>query len=94
MKNSMSNGNKYNSINNINFNNLNEAKGVIVLISNELEFHQKETIKCAIKAGECLYKIKELCLVNGIRFNDFLIECNIKWSKSYIQFLISLYNFN
>jgi len=38
MKNSISNGNKFNSINNINFNNLNEAKGVIFSISNELEF--------------------------------------------------------
>ncbi len=82
------------STNNIYFNNLNEAKGVIVSISNELEFHQKEIIKCAIKAGECLYKIKELCQVNGKKFNDFLIDCNVKWSKSYIQFLISLYNFN
>jgi hypothetical protein len=71
MKNSISNGNKCCSTNNINFNNLNEAKGVIVSISNELEFHQKEIIKCAIKAGECLYKIKELCQVNGKKFNDF-----------------------
>jgi hypothetical protein len=50
MKNSISNENKFNSINNINFNNLNEAKGVILSISNELEFHQKETLKCAIIA--------------------------------------------
>jgi len=49
-------------------------------------------LKCAIKAGECLYKIGELCQVNGKKFNHFLIECNIKWSKSYVQFLISLYN--
>ena len=42
MKDSILNGNKCYSINNINFNNLNEAKGVIVSISNELEFHQKK----------------------------------------------------
>jgi hypothetical protein len=94
MKNTISNGNKCYSANNINFNNLNEAKGVIVSISNELDFHQKETIKCAIKAGECLYKIKELCLVNGKKFNEFLLDCNTKWSKSYVQFLISLYIFS
>ena len=73
---------------------MNEAKGVIISISNELDFHQKETIKCAIRAGECLYKIKELCLTNSKKFNDFLMECNIKWSKSYVQFLISLHNFS
>jgi hypothetical protein len=94
MKDSISIGNKCNSINNINFKDLNEAKRVIVSISNELEFHQKETIKCAIKAGECLYKTRELCQLNGNKFSDFLIECNIKWSKSYVQFLISLYNFS
>ena len=32
----------------LNINNLNEAKGVIVSISNELEFHQEETIKCTL----------------------------------------------
>jgi hypothetical protein len=66
-----------------------KAKGVIVSISNELEFHQKQTLKYAIQAGECLYNIRELCLVNGIKFNEFLLEFNIKWSKSYVQFLIS-----
>lgn len=55
MKNSISNGNKCYSTKNINFNNLNEAKGIIS-ISNELEFYRKETIKCGIRAGECLYK--------------------------------------
>ena len=87
MKNSISNGNKSSSAN-INFNNLNEAKGVILSISNELKFHQKETLKCAIQAGECLYNIRELCQVK--KFNDFLVDCNIKWSKSCVQFLISL----
>ncbi len=93
MKNSISIENK-SSHTNINFNNLNEAKGIIISIKDELEFHQKQTLKCAIKAGECLYKIKELCSVNGNKFNEFLIECNIKWSKSYVQFLISLYIFS
>ena len=63
MKNSISIGNKNNSTNNINFENLNEAKGVIISISNELEFHQKQTLKYAIKAGQCLYKIQELCQI-------------------------------
>ena len=57
MKNNISNGNKSYSTNDINFNNLNEAKSVIVSISNELEFQQKETLKCAIRAGEYLHKI-------------------------------------
>ena len=85
MKNSISIGNNYNSTKNINFNNLNEAKGVIISISNELEFQQKETIKCAIRAGECLYKIKELCLVDGKRFNDFLIESNTKNQRFFLK---------
>ncbi len=54
MKNSISIGNESNPTNNINFENLNEAKGGIVSISNELEFHQKQTLKHAIKAGKCL----------------------------------------
>jgi hypothetical protein len=59
-----------------------------------LEFHQKQTLKYATQVGECLYKIQELCLINSKKFNEFLIECNMKWSKSYVQFLISLYNFS
>jgi hypothetical protein len=94
MRNSISIGNKSKPTNNINFENLVQAKGVIVSISNELEFHQKQTLKYAIQAGECLYKIQELCLINRKKFNEFLIEFNIKWSKSYVQFLISLYNFS
>jgi hypothetical protein len=93
MKSSISIGNESNPTNNINFENLVQAKRVIVSISNELEFHQKQTLKYAIQAGECLYKIQELCLINSKKFKEFLIECNIKWSKSYVQFLISLYNF-
>jgi hypothetical protein len=94
MRNSISIGNESNPTNNIIFENLNEAKRVIISINNELEFHQKQTLKYAIQAGECLYNIRELCQVNGKKFNEFLIECNIKWSKSYVQFLISLYNFS
>ena len=93
MRNSISIGNESNPTNNINFENLNEAKGVIS-ISNELEFHQRQTLKYAIQAGKCLYKIHKLCLVNDKKFNEFLIEINIKWSKSYVQFLISLFNFS
>ena len=45
MRKSISIGNKSNPTMNINFENLNEAKGVIASISNELDFHQKKTIK-------------------------------------------------
>ncbi len=44
--------------------------------------------------GQSLIKIQELCQIEKKKFFDFLIECNIKWSKSYVQFLISLYNFS
>jgi hypothetical protein len=94
MKSSISIGNESNPTNNINFENLVQAKEVFVSICNELEFHQKQTLKYAIQAGECLYKIQELYLINSKKFNEFLIECKIKWSKSYVQFLISLYNFS
>jgi hypothetical protein len=94
MKSSISIGNESKPTNNFYFENLVQAKGFIVSISYELEFHQKQTLKYAIQAGECLYKIQELCLINNKKFNEFLIECNIKWSKSYVQFLISLYNFS
>ncbi len=93
MKNSISIGNKYSSTNNINFKDLNEAKGVILSISNELDFHQKQTLKCALKAGQCLIKIQELCFIENKKFIPFLKECNIKWDKSYVYFLISFYNF-
>ena len=84
MKSSILIWNESNPINNINFENLVRAKGVLVSISNELEFHQKQALKYAIQAGECLYKIQELCLINNKKFKEFLIECNIEWSKSYV----------
>ncbi len=62
----------------INFENLVQAKGVIVSISNELEFHQKQTLKYAIQAGECLYKIQELYQIEKKKFFDFLKECSIE----------------
>jgi hypothetical protein len=65
MKSSISIGNESKPTNNIYFENLVQAKGIIVSISNELEFHQKQTLKYAIQAGECLYKIQELCLINS-----------------------------
>ena len=58
MKNSISIGNESNPINNIDSENLYEAKGVIVSFSNKLGFHQKQTLKYAIQVGECLYKIQ------------------------------------
>jgi hypothetical protein len=65
MRNSISIGNESKPANNINFENLVQAKGVIISISNELEFHQKQTLtfsfttgmkslKCAIQAGESI----------------------------------------
>jgi len=61
MKNSLSVGN--NSIGSIetNFESLEQAKGVITSISNELDFHQKQTLKYALQAGHCLKRIQELC---------------------------------
>ena len=56
MKSSISIGNESNPTNNINFESLVQAKRVIVSISNELEFLQKQILKYAIQAGECLYK--------------------------------------
>ena len=94
MRKSISIGNKSNPTININFENLNEAKGVIVSISNELDFHQKKTIKYALLAGQSLIKIQELCQIENKKFFDFLRECEIEWSKSYIYFLISFYNFS
>lgn len=69
MKSSISIGNESKPINNISFENLVQAKVVIVSICNELEFHQKQTLKYAIQAGECLYKIQELRLINNVILN-------------------------
>jgi hypothetical protein len=49
--------------NNINFENLVQANGVIVSISNELNFHQNQTIKYALLADQILIKIQELCQI-------------------------------
>ena len=38
--------------------NLEEAKETITLINNEMEYHKKQTIKYALKAGECLLRIQ------------------------------------
>ncbi len=71
-----------------------EAKQVIISIRNELKFHQKQTIKYALIAGQSLIKIQELCQIENKKFFDFLKECSIEWSRSYIHFLISLYIFS
>jgi hypothetical protein len=68
--------------------------GVITSISNELDFHQKQTLKYALQAGQCLKRIQELCQMEKKKFFDFLKECGIKWNKSYVHFLISFYNFS
>ena len=54
MKSRISIGNESKPTNNISFENLVQAKVVIVSIGNELEFHQKQTLKYAIQVGECL----------------------------------------
>jgi hypothetical protein len=59
-----------------------------------LEYHQKQNIKHALLAGQSLIKIQELCQIENKKFFDFLKECKIEWSKSYIHFLISLYIFS
>jgi hypothetical protein len=78
----------------LDFDKLKESKEVIISIPNELEFHQNQTIKYALLAGQSLIKIQELCHIEHKKFFDFLKECDIKWSKSYIYFLISFYNFS
>ncbi len=95
MKNSFSFGNQSNgTIKKLNFDKLKEAKEVIISIRNELEYHQKQTIKYALLAGQSLIKIQELCQIENKKFFDFLKECKIEWSRSYIHFLISLYIFS
>ena len=47
-----------------------------------------------LKLDNVFIKFKNCVKLNSKKFNEFLKECNIKWSKSYIQFLISLYNFS
>ncbi len=64
---------------------------MIISIHNELEFHHKQPIKYALLAGRSLVKIQELCQIEN---KKFLKECEIEWSKSYIHFLISFYNFS
>ncbi len=77
MKNSLTVGN--NSIGSIetNFENLEQAKGVITSISNELDFHQKQTLKYALQAGQCLKRVQELCQMEKKKFFDFLKECGL-----------------
>ena len=50
--------------------------------------------KYAIKAGESILRIKELCLVEKKNFKDFLKDCDINWNKSYLYFLICFYHFS
>jgi ribosomal protein L30E len=46
------------TIKKLNFDKLKEAKEVIISIRNELEYHQKQTIKYALLAGQSLIKIQ------------------------------------
>jgi hypothetical protein len=95
LKNSLFVGNQsIGMIEKLNYDKLKEAKEVIISIHNELEFHQIQTIKYALLAGQSLIKIQELCHIEKKKFFDFLKECSIEWSRSYIHFLISLYIFS
>jgi hypothetical protein len=95
LKNRLSVGNQsIGAIEKYNFEKFKEAKQVITSIRNELEFHQKQTIKYAFLAGQSLIKIQELCRIENKKFFDFLRECGIELSKSYVHFLISFYNFS
>jgi hypothetical protein len=95
LKNSLFVGNQsIGAIKKLNFDKLKEAKEVIISIRNELNFHQNQTLKYALLAGQSLIKIQELCQIENKKFFDFLKECGIKWSKYYIYFLISFYNFS
>jgi hypothetical protein len=95
LKNSLSIGNQsIGAIEKHSFEKLKEAKEVLISIRNELEFHQKQTIKYALLAGQSLIKIQELCQIENKKFFDFLRECGTEWSKSYVHFLISFYNFS
>ena len=94
LKNSLSVGNQsIGTISKHDFGKLNQAKEVIISIRNELEFHQKQTIKYALLPGQSFVRIQELCKIQN-KFFDFIKECHIKWSRSYIHFLISLYIFS
>lgn len=95
LKNSLSGGNEsIGSIEKHDFEELKEAKQVIISIRNELEFHQKQTIQYGALAGKTLKKVQKLCQIENKKFPEFLKECGINWSKSYIYFLISFYNFS
>jgi hypothetical protein len=95
LKNSLFVGNQsIGTIEKLNFDKLKEVKEVIISIRNELEFHQNQTIKYALLVCQSLIKIQELCQIENKKFFDFLKECRIEWSRSYIHFLISLYIFS
>jgi hypothetical protein len=95
LKNSLFIGNQSNeTIEKLSLDKLKEAKEVIISISNELNFHQKQTIKYALLAGQSLIKIQKLCQIENKKFFDFLKECGIEWSRFYTHFLISLYIFS
>jgi hypothetical protein len=95
LKNSVSVGNQsVGTIKKLNFNKLKEAKEVIISIRNELEFHQKQTIKYVLLAGQSLIRIQELCQIENKKFFDFLKGCSMEWSRSYMHFLISLHIFS
>lgn len=94
MKNSITVGNESTGFQATMPKNIEQAKEVIISINNELNYHQKQTVKYALQAGQYLILSRDLCLIEDKNFNEFLKECDVKWSKSYIYFLISFYNFS
>lgn len=92
LRNSLSVGNRSSGTIKVpNFQELKDAKHAIILISNQMEFYQKKTIKYALLAGQSLEKIQQLCKIKRKKFHVFLRECGVKWNKSYTHFLISFY---
>ena len=45
-----------------------------------------------LKAGEVLNKVKYLCKKEKKKILEYIKSLNVNWSRSYISFLISLYD--
>jgi len=82
------------SLQNIAFKTTVEGIKIVNTIYNNLAYHDKQTLKHAILAGQILICFKQLCKVEKVNLSSLLNENNIKWKTSYVNFLISLYNFS
>jgi hypothetical protein len=76
------------------FTNLTDFKSIIIEIDKNLRYHQKESIRFGLIAGEVLNKVKILCRKEKKNMLKFINDLNVNWSKSYISFLISFYEFS